>query len=62
MKKSLVTIQVIDMLGKVVNVRVVENNNGVINTNLNLNLEDGIYYVKYILANVSNSVRMVVIN
>ncbi len=62
MKKSLATIQVIDMLGKVVNVRVVENNNGVINTNLNLNLNEGIYYVKYILANVSNSVRMVVIN
>jgi hypothetical protein len=60
MNKPVATIQVIDMLGKVVSQSIVENNNGLINTNLNLNVKNGVYTVKYTVGNVSNNVRMVV--
>jgi hypothetical protein len=62
MNKSVATVQVIDMLGKVVNQSIVENNNGLINTNLNVNLKNGVYTVKYTVGNVSSNVRMVVMN
>jgi hypothetical protein len=58
--KSVATIQVIDMLGKVVSQSIVENNNGLINTNLNLNVKNGVYTVKYTVGNVINNVRMVI--
>jgi hypothetical protein len=48
------------MLGKVVNQTVVENNNGMINTNINSNLNNGVYTVKIMVGNVTNTVRMVV--
>ena len=60
MNKSVATVQVIDMLGKEVSQSIVENNNGVINTNLNVNLKNGVYTVKYTVGNVSSNVRMVV--
>jgi peroxiredoxin family protein len=58
--KTTATVQVIDMLGKVVNQSVVENNNGMINTNINSNLNNGVYTVKIMVGNVTNTVRMVV--
>lgn len=58
--KSTATVQIFDMLGKLVNQSMVDNNNGVINTNINSTLNNGIYTVKITVGNTTNTVRMVV--
>jgi hypothetical protein len=59
--KSTATVQVIDMMGKVVSQSLVSMNQGVINTTINNNnLKNGVYMVKYIAGNTTQTIRMVV--
>jgi hypothetical protein len=54
------TVQVIDMMGKVISHTLVEMNQGIINTTINNNLKNGVYLVKYIAGNTTQTIRMVV--
>ena len=59
--KSTATIQIIDMLGKVVAQVNAQNNNGTINTNINnSNLNNGVYTVRITVGNDIKTVKMVV--
>jgi len=59
--KATATVQIVDMLGKVVMTTLVTNNNGTIVANINnSNLQNGVYTVKYTVGNVTNSIKMVV--
>jgi hypothetical protein len=59
--KSNATIQIIDMLGKVVAQVNAQNNNGTINTNINnSNLKNGVYTVRIMVGNDIKTVKMVV--
>ena len=59
--KSTATIQIIDMLGKVVAQVNAQNNNGTINTNINnSNLKNGVYTVRIMVGNDIKTVKMVV--
>jgi hypothetical protein len=58
--KYIATIQIVDMLGKVVAQTTAVNNNGMIVSNLYSNLNNGVYIVKYTVNGVTNAVRMVV--
>ncbi len=59
--KATATVQIVDMLGKVVMTTLVTNNNGTIFANINnSNLQNGVYTVKYTVGNVTNSIKMVV--
>ncbi len=59
--KSYATIQIIDMLGKVVAQVNAQNNNGTINTNINnSNLKNGVYIVRIMIGNDIRTVKMVV--
>ncbi len=59
--KSYATIQIIDMLGKVVAQVNAQNNNGTINTNINnSNLKNGVYIVRIMVGNDIKTVKMVV--
>jgi hypothetical protein len=59
--KSTATIQIIDMLGKVVAQVNAQNNNGTINTNINnSNLKNGVYTVRIMVGNDIRTVKMVV--
>jgi hypothetical protein len=59
--KSTSTIQIIDMLGKVVAQVNAQNNNGTINTNINnSNLKNGVYTVRIMVGNDIKTVKMVV--
>ena len=59
--KSYATIQIIDMLGKVVSQVNAQNNNGTINTNINnSNLKNGVYIVRIMIGNDIRTVQMVV--
>ena len=59
--KATATVQIVDMLGKVVMTTMATNNNGSIVANINnSNLQNGVYTVKYTVGNVTNSIKMVV--
>jgi len=59
--KATATVQIVDMLGKVVMTTTATNNNGSIVANINnSNLQNGVYTVKYTVGNVTNSIKMVV--
>lgn len=59
--KATATVQILDMLGKVVMTTLVTNNNGSIVANINnSNLTNGVYTVRYTVGNVTNSIKMVV--
>ena len=59
--KATATVQIVDMLGKVVMTTTATNNNGSIVANINnSNLVNGVYTVRYTVGNVTNSIKMVV--
>jgi hypothetical protein len=58
--KSTATVQVIDIMGKLVSHNLVEMNHGIINTTINNNLKNGVYFVKYIAGNKTQTIRMIV--
>ncbi|MCX6292949.1 MAG: T9SS type A sorting domain-containing protein [Sphingobacteriales bacterium] len=59
--KATATVQIVDMLGKVVMTTTATNNNGSIVANINnSNLLNGVYTVRYTVGNVTNSIKMVV--
>jgi peroxiredoxin family protein len=59
--KATATVQIVDMLGKVVMTKLVTNNNGTIVANINnSNLQNGVYTVRYTVGNITNSIKMVV--
>ncbi len=59
--KATATVQIVDMLGKVVMTTTATNNNGSIVANINnSNLQNGVYTVRYTVGNVTNSIKMVV--
>ena len=59
--KATATVQIVDMLGKVVMTTTATNNNGSIVANINnSNLLNGVYIVRYTVGNVTNSIKMVV--
>ena len=59
--KATATVQIVDMLGKVVMTTMATNNNGSIIANINNNnLVNGVYIVRYTVGNVTNTIKMVV--
>ena len=59
--KATATVQIVDMLGKVVMTTTATNNNGSIVANINnSDLKNGVYTVKYTVGNVTNSIKMIV--